>query len=91
MSCQKGRTGRIELIIGAMGAGKSGQLNRDIGKHTVANRKSVCVKPEGDLRFKGDSMENPVIISRDGTSTPAIRCGRLLSSLDEDMLLVLTS
>jgi thymidine kinase len=85
MSSDK-KYGRIELIIGPMGAGKSGQFNRDIGKHKVANRESVCIKPTKDVRFEGDSIENPLIVSRDGTFTPAMSCDRFLSAIDEDVL-----
>jgi thymidine kinase len=91
--------GYIELIIGAMGSEKTSTMNSRIRKYVVAKKKYVCIKRKDDVRngltgvASGDGdgsptteQNKPLIESRDGTSTPATTCGKLLSELDEDLL-----
>jgi thymidine kinase len=65
---------------------KTSEMNSRFRKYKIARKTFICIKYDKDFRFDGDTKENPLVMSRDGTSTPASTCGSLLSQFDEDVL-----
>lgn len=71
-------SGRIELIVGSMFAGKSSYLISKIERYLIAKKKVVALKWAGDTRYTGE----PYIVTHSGLQCRSIPCD------DNDLLTI---
>lgn len=67
------KRGSIELITGAMCSGKTSSLLARIRRERIAKKECLLIKYAKDERYNTDG-----VVSHDGISAPAIRCGEIL-------------
>ncbi len=73
-------TPHMELILGPMNAGKSGELLRQLRRHEVASRKIVAIKHEKDMRNEKDRQG--LLNSRDNEQSRVSIQVKSLSEID---------
>lgn len=60
-------TGSINLILGCMWSGKTGELIRRYNRHTIGGRKCIMIKYKNDTRY-----DSEMVVTHDGIKVNAI-------------------